>query len=101
MNFGCTATAASERAGACDPASAAAGIERKETIAMSALVYTMSDAYVARYVVEAASIVSFVSSGPTMPPRRPPAITREIALALKSGAAASAAAKRKYWPKPL
>jgi len=52
-------------------------------------------------VSAAKSIVSFVSSGPTTPPTRPPAITSEIAVALKSGGAVSAAAKRKYWPNPL
>ena len=41
------------------------------------------------------------ATNPTSPPTNPPASTSEIALLLKSAGATSAAAKRKYWPKPL
>ncbi len=40
------------------------------------------------------STVQRLRLGPRMPPTRPPASTSEIAVALKSGVAASAAANR-------
>ena len=63
-------------------------------IAIAARQKKKSDAYDARYGVAARLRVCLLSSGPTMPPTSPPASTYEIAFALKSALAASAAAKR-------
>ncbi len=45
-------------------------------------------------------LVRFTSSGPMMAASTPPAITSEMARVRPSGAATSAAAKRRCWPMP-
>jgi hypothetical protein len=94
MNEGWRAISAIGRAGALSALAADSGMRTRLTTAMARKQKAMREAKVARYSGCAKSRVCRLTSGPMMPPARPPARTYEIAFALKSLAAASAAANR-------
>ena len=94
MYFGCDAISRIGRPAADRSAALGVGMRTKRRSTMVATAKPISTRYAPMNFGARSSIVQRLLVGPRMPPTRPPASTSEIAVALKSGLAMSAAAKR-------